>query len=96
MDAVSSIGHRLVGPDGKQGDSYQWVIAGDITSYFETINHRKLMKLLAKRIEERALLDLIWKFLKAGLREGSNRPDTLAGTPQGGICILPTMLQKMS
>lgn len=86
MDAVSYIGHRLVGQDGKQGDSYQWVIEGDITSYFDTINHRKLMKLLAKRIEERALLDLIWKFLKAGILEGSNRQETLAGTPQGGIC----------
>ena len=29
-----------------------WVIEGDISCYFDTINHRKLMKLLARRIDD--------------------------------------------
>src|SRR5436853_2468480 len=39
-DAVATIGNKLAG----QGWIYQWVIEGDIASYFDTIPHRKLIK----------------------------------------------------
>lgn len=64
---------------------YFWVIEGDISSYFDTINHRKLMKLLGRRIEDGKLLDLIWGFLRAGVMERKLFKDTTLGTPQGGI-----------
>jgi RNA-directed DNA polymerase len=62
-----------------------WVIEGDISSYFDTINHRKLIKVLRKRIEDRKVIRLIWKFLRAGVMEGRLFRDTRIGTPQGGI-----------
>ena len=37
------------------------MIEGDISAYFDTINHRKLMKLLGRRIDDQKLLDLIWE-----------------------------------
>ncbi len=64
---------------------YFWVIEGDISAYFDTINHRKLMKLLGRRIDDQKLLDLIWKFLRAGVMERKLFKDTKLGTPQGGI-----------
>jgi len=62
-----------------------WVIEGDISSYFDTINHRKLLKLLGKRIKDKKILKLTWKFLRAGVMEGKLFRDTKIGTPQGGI-----------
>jgi RNA-directed DNA polymerase len=44
-DAISYIGNRLKG----NGSSYQWVIEGDIKSYFDTIPHRRLIKAVKKR-----------------------------------------------
>jgi RNA-directed DNA polymerase len=62
-----------------------WVIEGDISSYFDTINHRKLLKVLRRRIDDKRLLELIWKFLRAGVMERKLFRDTKRGTPQGGI-----------
>ena len=64
---------------------YFWIIEGDISSYFDTINHRKLMKLLGRRVKDGRLLDLIWGFLRAGVMERKLFKDTNTGTPQGGI-----------
>ena len=62
-----------------------WVIEGDISSYFDSICHRKLIKLLRHRIKDKKLLNLIWKFLKAGVMEHKLFRDTQTGVPQGGI-----------
>jgi group II intron reverse transcriptase/maturase len=64
---------------------YFWIIEGDISSYFDTINQEKLTKLLRKRLKDEWLLKLIWKFLRAGVMEGKLFKDTKQGTPQGGI-----------
>jgi RNA-directed DNA polymerase len=64
---------------------YFWVIEGDFSAYFDTIDHRKLMKLLRRRVSDEKLLDLIWKFLRAGVMERKLFKDTKLGTPQGGI-----------
>lgn len=47
-----------------------YVIEGDLESYFDTVNHRKLIRILKRRIGDRRMIDLIWKFLKAGVMEG--------------------------
>lgn len=79
-DAITYIGKRLAGP-GK----YQWVIEGDIQSYFDTIPHRRLIKAVKKRVADREIRDLLWKFLRAGVMEKGKQRETLTGTPQGGI-----------
>ena len=64
---------------------HYYVIEGDLQSYFDTVHHRTLMKLLRRRLKDRALLDLIWKFLKSGVMEGGLFGRTDSGVPQGGV-----------
>jgi group II intron reverse transcriptase/maturase len=80
MDAAQRLYHAMY-----ERFKYFWVIEGDIASYFDTICHRKLMKLLGRRVEDGRLLDLLWGFLRAGVMERRLFKDTLLGTPQGGI-----------
>jgi len=81
-DAMSYIGKRLASTSGY---SYQWVIEGDIASYFDTIPHRRLIKAVKKRVADRDLRDLLWQFLRAGVIYNGEFSETLTGTPQGGI-----------
>jgi RNA-directed DNA polymerase len=80
MDAVAVI-MSLTGPTQK----FYYVIEGDIKSYFDTVHHRKLLSILKKRIADRDIIDLIWKFLKAGVMEGGLFARTESGVPQGGV-----------
>ena len=64
---------------------HYYVIEGDLQSYFDTVHHRTLMKLLRRRLKDRAVLDLLWKFLKAGVMEGGLFGRTDSGVPQGGV-----------
>src|SRR6266851_5333874 len=81
-DAIAYMRNRLI---GVAGDGYQWVIEGDIKSYFDTIPHRKLIKAVKKRVADRNIRSLIWKFLRAGVMDRKELQETLTGTPQGGI-----------
>src|ERR1700675_5142980 len=49
-----------------QSTAGRWVIEGDLASYFDTVHHRLLLKGVRKRIADRRLLALLWKFTKAG------------------------------
>jgi RNA-directed DNA polymerase len=80
MDAVSYLLNNA-----REGKGYFWAIERDISAYFDTINHRRLVKLLRRRVDDARLLDLIWKFLRAGVMERRLFKDTKLGTPQGGI-----------
>jgi group II intron reverse transcriptase/maturase len=80
MDAIRAITWAT-----QEHKKYFWVIEGDISAYFDTINHRKLMSLLRKRLKDERLLSLIWKFMRAGVMERRLFKDTKLGTPQGGI-----------
>src|SRR6266446_6161777 len=88
-DAISYISNRLAGKGGK----FQWIIEGDITSYFDTIPHRRLIKAIKKRVADGDIRDLLWKSLRAGVMEKGEEQETLTGTPQGGIITPPTKLQ---
>jgi group II intron reverse transcriptase/maturase len=80
MDAIKRIKRYTM-----ERSKYFWIIEGDISSYFDTVHHRKLMKLLGHRIQDQDLLDLIWQFLKAGVMERTLFRGTDRGVPQGGI-----------
>ena len=80
-DAITYIGNHLTG----NGGSYQWVIEGDIASYFDTIPHRRLIKAVRKRVADRDIRDLLWKSLRAGVMYRKEVQETITGTPQGGI-----------
>ena len=80
-DAITYIGHQLNG----RGATYQWIIEGDMTSYFDTIPQRRLIKAIKKRVADKDIRALLWKFLRAGVMEQGHYKETLTGTPQGGI-----------
>lgn len=63
-----------------------YAIEGDITGYFDNINHRLLIKRLWKiGIRDKRVLALIKAMLKAGYIESELFYDTEKGTIQGGI-----------
>lgn len=65
---------------------YGYVVEADIKGFFDHMDHDWLLKMLRLRIDDRAFLGLIRKWLKAGILETDGKviyPDT--GTPQGGV-----------
>jgi len=63
-----------------------YAIEGDITGYFDNINHRIMLKKLWKiGVHDKRVLAMIEKMLTAGYMENDIRYDTLTGTVQGGI-----------
>jgi group II intron reverse transcriptase/maturase len=64
---------------------YNFVVDGDIRSYFDTIDQQKLIKKVEGRISDRRVVKLIRQWLKAGVFEDGTVRETLAGTPQGGV-----------
>jgi len=71
-----------------------WFIEFDISKYFDTINRQILFKLLAKKIQDQALFDLLHKFFNTktiGLQ--SSHTFSRQGIPQG--CILSPLLANI-
>jgi group II intron reverse transcriptase/maturase len=65
---------------------YRWIVDADIKGFFDHIDHEWLLKMLEQRIDDRALLGLIRKWLKAGILEEDGRVIyPITGTPQGGV-----------
>jgi RNA-directed DNA polymerase len=67
----------------KEGRRY--AVDCDLKSFFDTVNHDRLMGQLREKIRDRKVLGLIYRYLKAGvvLPDGS-REATSCGVPQGG------------
>jgi RNA-directed DNA polymerase len=80
LDAVDKLTIKL------QFGRYNWLVEADIRAYFDSVNHDWMVRMLQERIDDRALLRLIKKWLKAGILDTDGKvihPAT--GTPQGGI-----------
>lgn len=65
-------------------EGYRWVVDMDLEKFFDKVNHDKLMGALAKRIEDRILLKLLQKYLRAGILLNGVVQPSAEGTPQGG------------
>ncbi|PID82102.1 MAG: group II intron reverse transcriptase/maturase [Clostridiales bacterium] len=63
---------------------YEWVIDIDIEKFFDKVNHDKLIQILRQEVNESAVLNLIRKYLKAGVMEKGIVTATKTGVPQGG------------
>lgn len=64
---------------------YEWVIDIDIEQFFDKVNHDKLIQILREQVDGSATLNLIRKYLKAGVMEKKGLVKaTQTGVPQGG------------
>ncbi len=71
-------------------EGYTEIIDADLSQYFDTIPHRDLMRMVAKRISDGSILRLIKSWLRAPVveedRDGTKRVlPNRCGTPQGGV-----------
>jgi group II intron reverse transcriptase/maturase len=80
LDAVDKLTIKL------QFGRYGRVVEANIKGFFDNIDHERLLEMLAERIDDKALLQLIRKWLKAGVLDTNGEViHPAAGTPQGGI-----------
>lgn len=65
---------------------YGWVVDADIRSFFDTVDHEKLLDALNEEVADGSVLRLIRRILQAGvsLPETTEVEPTELGTPQGG------------
>jgi len=61
LDAVHQLTVKL------QFGRYHYVVEADIKSFFDNIDHEWMIKMLEERVDDRALIWLIKKWLKAGV-----------------------------
>jgi len=57
----------------------------DLEKYFDTVEHSKLMKLVARRVVDRQVLHVIKQWLSCGYVEEGQHRQSKKGTPQGGV-----------
>lgn len=62
-----------------------WVVEGDIEGCFDNIPHKKLIGVLKQYIDDKHLIELIKKFLNAGIAEKGKVSKPNTGVPQGGV-----------
>lgn len=66
---------------------YDYIVEADIRGFFDAIDHDWLMRMLELRIADKAFLNLIRKWLKAGILDTNGMVKHLVtGCPQGGLC----------
>jgi group II intron reverse transcriptase/maturase len=79
-DAIKDLSKEL------QFGGHQFVVEADIKGFFDNIQWEWLERMLEQRIADGAILNLIRKWLRAGILEEDGKvihPQT--GTPQGGV-----------
>jgi len=63
----------------------EWIVDGDLRDFFGSVDHEKLLTLVAQRVADGRVLRLIKAMLKAGSYGKGQLFPTERGTPQGGV-----------
>lgn len=63
---------------------YRWVVDLDLEKFFDRVNHDILMSRIARRVKDKRILQLIRRYLEAGVLHGGVATARREGTPQGG------------
>ena len=63
---------------------HRWVVDLDLAKFFDTVNHDVLMHRVAQRARDKRVLQLIGRYLRAGMLEDGLVSPRTEGTPQGG------------
>lgn len=62
-----------------------YIVDADIKGFFDHINHEWLMRMLKLSIQDKNILGLIKKYLKAGIMDNGKYIETTEGSAQGNI-----------
>jgi len=65
-------------------EGYKVAIDMDLSKFFDTVNHDVLMHRVARKVQDKRLLKLIGKYLRAGVKVNGRLQKTRMGVPQGG------------
>jgi group II intron reverse transcriptase/maturase len=60
-----------------------WVLDADIRSFFDSVDHEWMLRMLAHRVADPRILRLVRGWLRAGVLEEKEWKETTRGTPQG-------------
>jgi RNA-directed DNA polymerase len=71
--------------DGLLKDGFRWVVDVDFKSFFDTIDHDRLMELVGQRVSDGRILALLEAYLHAEVLDGMKRWQPEQGTPQGAV-----------
>jgi len=63
----------------------EWIVDADLRDFFGSVDHEKLLTLVAQRVADGRVLRLIKAMLKAGSYSKGRLFPTERGTPQGGV-----------
>jgi group II intron reverse transcriptase/maturase len=70
-------------------EGYRYAVSLDLSKYFDTLNHERLLNLLRENVKDERVIQIIKRYLKSGVMENGVVMETEEGSPQGGLCRYP-------